>query len=150
MDSALAFISGERARLGALQSRFETSIANLQVTAENLSARARASWMPTSPRRTANLSRAQILQQAGTAMVAQANQLPPGRAGPAAPGLRPFASANRRQIHRTATGWAAVVGGPARAVAQATRCNRRPGQWVMLAPSLLSLNGGVLHEAEVR
>ena len=37
VDSALAFVSGERAKLGALQSRFETSINNLQVTSENLS-----------------------------------------------------------------------------------------------------------------
>ena len=78
VDSALAFISGERARLGALQSRFETSIANLQVTAENLSA-SRARIMDADfAQETANLSRAQILQQAGTAMVAQANQLPQG------------------------------------------------------------------------
>ena len=78
VDSALAFISGERARLGALQSRFETSISNLQVTAENLSASRSRIMDADFAQETANLSRAQILQQAGTAMVAQANQLPQG------------------------------------------------------------------------
>ncbi len=76
VDSALSFISGERARLGALQSRFETSIANLQVTSENLSASRSRILDADFAQETANLSRAQILQQAGTAMVAQANQLP--------------------------------------------------------------------------
>ncbi len=78
VDSALAFISGERARLGALQSRFETSITNLQVTAENLSASRSRIMDADFAQETANLARAQILQQAGTAMVAQANQLPQG------------------------------------------------------------------------
>ena len=78
VDSALAFISGERARLGALQSRFETSISNVQVTAENLSASRSRIMDADFAQETANLSRAQILQQAGTAMVAQANQLPQG------------------------------------------------------------------------
>ena len=78
VDSALAFISGERAKLGALQSRFETSISNLQVTSENLSASRSRITDADFAQETANLSRAQILQQAGTAMVAQANQLPQG------------------------------------------------------------------------
>ena len=77
-DSALAFISGARAKLGALQSRFETTIANLQVTSENLSASRSRIVDADFAQETANLSRAQILQQAGTAMVAQANQLPQG------------------------------------------------------------------------
>ncbi|PJI96646.1 flagellin [Acidovorax sp. 69] len=77
-DSALAFINGERAKLGALQSRFETSIANLQVTSENLSASRSRILDADFAAETANLSRSQILQQAGTAMVAQANQLPQG------------------------------------------------------------------------
>jgi flagellin len=76
VDSALSFISGERARLGALQSRFESSISNLQVTSENLSASRSRILDADFAQETANLSRAQILQQAGTAMVAQANQLP--------------------------------------------------------------------------
>jgi flagellin len=78
VDSALAFINGERAKLGALQSRFETSISNLQVTSENLSASRSRIQDADFAAETANLSRAQILQQAGTAMVAQANQLPQG------------------------------------------------------------------------
>ena len=78
VDSALAFINGERAKLGALQSRFETSIANLQVTSENLSASRSRILDADFAAETANLSRSQILQQAGTAMVAQANQLPQG------------------------------------------------------------------------
>ena len=78
VDSALAFINGERAKLGALQSRFETSIASLNVTSENLSASRTRIQDADFAAETANLSRAQILQQAGTAMVAQANQLPQG------------------------------------------------------------------------
>ncbi|KRD14702.1 MULTISPECIES: flagellin N-terminal helical domain-containing protein [Acidovorax] len=78
VDSALAFINGERAKLGALQSRFETSISNLQVTSENLSSSRSRILDADFAAETANLSRSQILQQAGTAMVAQANQLPQG------------------------------------------------------------------------
>jgi flagellin len=78
VDSALNFLSGERAKLGALQSRFETTIANLQVTSENLTASRSRILDADFAQETANLSRAQILQQAGTAMVAQANQLPQG------------------------------------------------------------------------
>ena len=78
VDSALAFINGERAKLGALQSRFESSIASLQITSENLSASRSRIQDADFAMETANLSRAQILQQAGTAMVAQANQLPQG------------------------------------------------------------------------
>jgi flagellin len=78
IDSALAYISGERAKLGALQSRFETTVANLQVTSENLSASRSRILDADFASETAALSRAQILQQAGTAMVAQANQLPQG------------------------------------------------------------------------
>ena len=78
VDSALSFINGERAKLGALQSRFETSINNLQVTSENLSASRSRILDADFAAETAALSRAQILQQAGTAMVAQANQLPQG------------------------------------------------------------------------
>ncbi|MEY2684231.1 MAG: hypothetical protein RJA09_1375, partial [Pseudomonadota bacterium] len=78
VDSALAFISGERAKLGALQSRFETTIASLNITAENLSASRSRIQDADFAAETANLSRAQILQQAGTAMVAQANQIPQG------------------------------------------------------------------------
>ncbi len=76
IDTALESINSARGTLGAVQSRFENAIANIQVTAENLSA-ARGRIMDADfAAETANLSRAQILQQAGTAMVAQANQLP--------------------------------------------------------------------------
>ena len=78
VDAALAFISGERAQLGALQSRFETAIAALQITSENLSASRSRIQDADFAAETAALSRAQILQQAGTAMVAQANQIPQG------------------------------------------------------------------------
>ena len=78
VDSALQYIAGERAKLGALQSRFETSIAALQVTSENMSASRGRILDADFAAETAILSRTQILQQAGTAMVAQANQLPQG------------------------------------------------------------------------
>jgi flagellin len=78
VDSALSYINGERAKLGALQSRFETSIASLNITSENLSASRSRILDADFAAETANLSRTQILQQAGTAMVAQANQLPQG------------------------------------------------------------------------
>ena len=78
VDSALQFISGERAKLGALQSRFEATISSLQVSSENMSAARSRIQDADFAMETANLSRAQILQQAGTAMVAQANQIPQG------------------------------------------------------------------------
>ena len=76
IDSALAQISGSRAALGAYQNRFDSVITNLQTTSENLSASRSRIQDADFAAETANLSRAQILQQAGTAMVAQANQLP--------------------------------------------------------------------------
>ena len=76
IDTALGTINGERALYGATQNRFEAVIASLQVAAENQAA-ARSRIMDADfAAETANLSRAQILQQAGSAMVAQANQLP--------------------------------------------------------------------------
>jgi len=78
VDLALQKISSERAKLGALQSRFETTVNNLQVTSENLSASRSRILDADFAAETAALSKAQILQQAGTAMVAQANQLPQG------------------------------------------------------------------------
>jgi len=76
IDAALSTINTERAMYGAVQNRFEAIIATLQVTVENQSA-ARGRIMDADfATETANMSRAQILQQAGTAMVAQANQLP--------------------------------------------------------------------------
>ncbi len=76
IDIALDTINGQRAVMGASQSRFDSVITNLQVGVENQSA-AKSRIMDTDfAVETANLSRAQILQQAGNAMVAQANQLP--------------------------------------------------------------------------
>ncbi|PLX67394.1 MAG: flagellin [Azoarcus sp.] len=76
VDSALAAVNNQRARYGALQSRFESTITNLQSTSENLSASRSRIKDADFAAETANLTRAQILQQAGTAMLAQANQLP--------------------------------------------------------------------------
>ncbi len=78
VDSALAAVNGQRASFGALQSRFDTTISNLRTTSDNLSASRSRIQDADFAAETANLSRAQILQQAGTAMVAQANQLPQG------------------------------------------------------------------------
>ena len=76
IDSALTKINSERALYGATQNRFEAVISSLQVAAENQAA-ARGRIMDADfAAETAALSRAQILQQAGTAMVAQANQIP--------------------------------------------------------------------------
>ncbi|WEL98030.1 flagellin domain-containing protein [Delftia tsuruhatensis] len=76
IDTALDLVNNTRATFGAAQNRFEAVISNLQVAAENTSA-ARSRIMDADfAAETANLSRTQILQQAGTAMVAQANQLP--------------------------------------------------------------------------
>jgi flagellin len=76
LDTAINTINDKRATFGATQSRFEAIISNLQVSVENQTA-ARSRIMDADfAVETANLSRAQILQQAGSAMVAQANQLP--------------------------------------------------------------------------
>ncbi len=76
IDAALQTINGSRASLGAVQNRFSSTIENLQTTAENLSASRSRIQDADFAAETAALSRAQVLQQAGTAMVAQANQLP--------------------------------------------------------------------------
>jgi flagellin len=76
IDTALTTISSQRAVLGAAQNRFDAVISNLQVAVENQSAAKSRIMDADFAAETANLSRAQILQQAGTAMVAQANQLP--------------------------------------------------------------------------
>jgi flagellin len=76
LDAALDKVNSERATLGASQSRFDAVIGNLQVAAENQTAARSRIVDADFAAETANLSRSQILQQAGTAMVAQANQLP--------------------------------------------------------------------------
>ena len=76
IDTAINAINSQRATFGAVQNRFENVIATLMVSSENQSA-ARSRIMDADyASETASLSRAQILQQAGNAMVAQANQLP--------------------------------------------------------------------------
>ena len=76
IDSAIDQVNSARADLGALQSRFENTTANIDIQTENLSAARGRIVDADFAKETANLSRTQILQQAGTAMVAQANQLP--------------------------------------------------------------------------
>lgn len=78
IDAALKAVSEERATYGAAQNRFDSTIANLQVASENTAAARSRITDADFASETANLSRSQILQQAGTAMVAQANQLPQG------------------------------------------------------------------------
>lgn len=76
IDQAIQSIDAQRADLGAIQNRFENTIGNLQNIAENVSA-ARGRIQDTDyAAETANLSKQQIMQQAGTAILAQANQLP--------------------------------------------------------------------------
>lgn len=76
IDTAIDFVNGERATMGAAQNRFDAVISNLQVSVENQSAARSRITDADFATETSNLSRAQILQQAGNAMVAQANQLP--------------------------------------------------------------------------
>ncbi len=76
IDTALTTLNSQRALYGATQNRFESIIGVLQVAAENQAAARGRIVDADFAAETANLSRAQILQQAGSAMVAQANQLP--------------------------------------------------------------------------
>ncbi len=76
IDQALNVVNNQRAEFGAIQNRFEAVIATLQVNAESQTAARGRIVDADFAAETANLSRAQILQQAGAAMVAQANQLP--------------------------------------------------------------------------
>lgn len=76
IDSAIDKVNSARGELGAIQTRFEKSVENIDIQNENLSAARGRIVDADFAQETANLSRTQILQQAGTAMVAQANQLP--------------------------------------------------------------------------
>jgi flagellin len=76
IDSALTLVNTQRAMYGAVQNRFEAMIQVLQVNAENTSAAQGRIMDADFAQETANLSRSQILQQAASAMVAQANALP--------------------------------------------------------------------------
>ncbi|MBK9443404.1 MAG: flagellin [Comamonadaceae bacterium] len=78
VDASISNVASQRAKFGALQSRFETTISSLATSSENMSAARSRVQDADFAVETASLSRAQILQQAGTAMVAQANQLPQG------------------------------------------------------------------------
>ncbi|WP_370601655.1 flagellin [Pseudomonas nitroreducens] len=76
IDAAIAYIDSQRSDLGAVQNRFDNTISNLQSIAENAdNARSRIKDTDFAAE-TANLSKNQVLQQAGTAILAQANQLP--------------------------------------------------------------------------
>ena len=78
LDTAIGNVSTARANLGALQNRFEHTINNLNVTAENLSASESRIRDTDMAQEMMSFTRAQILSQAGTAMLAQANQAPQG------------------------------------------------------------------------
>jgi flagellin len=76
VDAALTAVSGLRSSLGAIQGRFESVVTSLQTTSENLAASRSRIQDADFAAETANLTRAQILQQAGTAILAQANSAP--------------------------------------------------------------------------
>jgi flagellin len=76
LDDAIDEITTARATFGAVQNRFESVISNLRVAAENQAASRSRIMDADFAQETANLSRAQVMQQAGVAMVAQANALP--------------------------------------------------------------------------
>lgn len=76
MDSALSSLNAARADLGAYQNRFSSAVSNLQTASENLSASRSRIMDADFAAETASLSRNQVLQQAGTAMLAQANAMP--------------------------------------------------------------------------
>jgi flagellin len=76
VDAALSSVSGQRAKFGAIQSRFGSTIANLTTNSENLSAARSRIRDADFAVETSELTRTQILQQAGTAMLAQANSIP--------------------------------------------------------------------------
>jgi flagellin len=78
LDTAIDAVNSERATFGAIQNRFEAVIANLQIGAEAQTAARSRIVDADFAKETANLTRAQILQQAGTAMLAQANSSPQG------------------------------------------------------------------------
>jgi flagellin len=76
LDAAIDTVNSERATYGAMQNRFEAVISNLQIGAENQTAARSRIVDADFAQETAALTRAQILQQAGTAMLAQANAAP--------------------------------------------------------------------------
>jgi flagellin len=77
-DAALSSVNKQRAQYGALENRFDSTISNLATSTSNLSASRSRITDTDFASETANMTRAQILQQAGTSMLAQANSLPNG------------------------------------------------------------------------
>ena len=75
-DDALTAVNQARAEMGAVQNRFQSVISNLNTTTENLASSRSRIRDTDSAKETAELTRTQILSQAGTAMLAQANQAP--------------------------------------------------------------------------
>jgi flagellin len=78
LDDAIKFVSTVRANLGAYQNRFDHTINNINVAVENLSASKSAITDTDMAQEMTHFTKSQILQQAGTAMLAQANQAPQG------------------------------------------------------------------------
>jgi flagellin len=78
IDAAIALVSTERSNLGANQNRLEHTVANLNVSSENLAASESRIRDTDMAKEMMAFTRAQILSQAGTAMLAQANQAPQG------------------------------------------------------------------------
>src|SRR5690606_16072977 len=78
LDKALQKVDDLRSHLGAIQNRFESTIANLSNTVTNLSAARSRIEDADYAVEVSNMTRAQILQQAGTSVLAQANQVPQG------------------------------------------------------------------------
>ncbi|MCH8506843.1 MAG: flagellin, partial [Ectothiorhodospiraceae bacterium] len=76
IDGALDQVNGLRADFGAVQNRFESTVSNLGISAENLSASRSRILDADFAAETAALTRAQILQQAGTSVLSQANAVP--------------------------------------------------------------------------
>lgn len=76
MDAALNAVNSAQATLGAYQNRFTSVVANLQTTEQNITAARSQITDANFAQETANMTKANIMQQAGVAMVAQANQLP--------------------------------------------------------------------------
>ena len=76
IDNALSIVNTQRATLGAVQSRFQAVVSSLQTSSQNLAAAKSQITDADFAMETASLSRNQILQQAGVAMLAQANALP--------------------------------------------------------------------------
>jgi flagellin len=78
IDTAIAAVSGQRSSLGAVQNRLEHTVKNLNVASENLAASESRIRDTDMAKEMMSFTRAQILSQAGTAMLAQANQAPQG------------------------------------------------------------------------